>query len=110
MSIVVIGGIDRLKRHYERTLKEKGYATKIFLQNLHDLQSRLGCTNGIIVFTNQVSHNAMWCVTRHAKIFNIPIARSRTSSISGLKRCINVIENRHKSSKAYLVLEQCIKT
>ena len=93
MTISIIGGLDRLKRHYEDALKEKGHKMKLLSQNKRQFYNYLSNVNGIIIFTNEVSHNAMWCAIKYAKTLNIPVARSHSSSISGLKKSINKIED-----------------
>ncbi len=98
MTISVIGGLDRLKKHYEKTVKEKGHKMKHLAQNQRHFNNHLGNVNGIIIFTGTVSHNAMWSAIKHAKTFNIPVARSHNGSISGLKKCINLIETECSST------------
>lgn len=92
MTISIIGGLDRLKIHYERTLKGKGHKMKLISQNKRNFFNHVGNVNGIVIFTQNVSHNAMRSALQYAKVFNIPVARSHSSSISGLKKCIDLIE------------------
>ncbi len=93
MTISIIGGIEHLKEHYENTMKKKGHKMKFIAENKRNFFNHVGNVNGIIIFTREVSHNAMWSALKYAKAFNIPTVRSKTSSISGLKRSIDLIEN-----------------
>ena len=93
MTISIVGGKEHLKTHYEKAIKDKGHKMRLLLQNSRRLYKNVGNVNGIIIFTDNVSHNAAWSLTKHAKTVEIPIVRSSTSSIASLKKCINEIEN-----------------
>jgi len=93
MTISVVGGKEHLKTHYEKAIKARGHKMKLLLQNSRRLYKNVGNVNGIIIFTDNVSHNAAWSLTKHAKTVEIPIVRGSTSSIASLKKCINEIEN-----------------
>lgn len=95
MTISIIGGLERLTMHYDKILKEKGHKMKLISQNRRNFFNHVGNVNGIVIFTKDVSHNAMWSALKYAKVCNIPVARSHTSSISSLKKCIDLIENEY---------------
>ncbi len=97
MTISIIGGLDRLKSHYENAMRKKGHKIKHLSENKRHFNDHIGNVSGIIIFTDTVSHNATWSATKHAKTFNIPIVRNHSSSISSLKKCINKIEDSYVS-------------
>ena len=88
MSIAILGGLDRLKSKYERIGKDMGVDIRLFSQRVPDMGKRLSGVNGIVVFTDTISHPMVSAAARVAKQNNIPVTRSHTSSLSALKRCI----------------------
>ena len=51
MSIAIVGGLDRLKRSYERKCKDMGYRVKVFSKRVPNLANRILGTDGIVIFT-----------------------------------------------------------
>ncbi len=88
MSIVIVGGLDRLKRIYEQQGKKLGFKVKVFGRRVPALGKRISRVDGIVVFTSMVSHHILDEVNRCARLNKIPIIRVNTSSVSGLKRCL----------------------
>ena len=88
MSVAVIGGINSLKKFYQIRGLEFGYEVKVFNQKVPNIRKRLNGCIGIILFTDTVSHNLVSDVVNVARKQGIPIKRSHSSSISGLKRSL----------------------
>jgi hypothetical protein len=88
MSVAIIGGLDRLKRNYERTGLNMGFDIKCFFQRIPDIRKRLNGFKAIVIFTGTTSHPLVTDVLRAAKQFNIPVERSHSSGVSSLKRCL----------------------
>ena len=88
MSVAILGGLDRLRRLYERKCVDMGYQVKVFSQRVPNLANRMNGVDGIVVFTGTVAHPMVEEANRVAKMFNIPLERSRSSSVSALKRCL----------------------
>lgn len=91
MSVAVIGGIDRLKRLYEKKGIEYGYKVKVFSQQVPNIRKRLNSVEGIVLFTDTVSHNLVKEVVHVARRQGIPVERSHSSSLSGLQRSLQVL-------------------
>ena len=89
MNIAILGGLDRLKRNYEKTGNELGFQVKLFSQKVPNMDKRLNGVNGIVIFTGMISHAMVKQVTRVAKHCDIPVYRTQSSSVSGLKRCLD---------------------
>lgn len=81
-----------MKRIYEKTGKDLGYRVRFFTRRVPDMSKRLSGIDGIVVFTGTVSHPLVKEVVSLAKLYNIPVSRSHTSSASGLKRCLGELE------------------
>jgi hypothetical protein len=88
MSVAIVGGLDRLKRLYEKKCVDMGYQGKVFSKRVPNLGNRMTGVNGIIIFTGTVAHPMVEEATRVARMWNIPLERSHSSSISALKRCL----------------------
>ena len=89
MSVAIIGGLDRLKRNYEKAGLNMGFNVKCFFQRIPHIRKRLNGVKGIVIFTGTTSHPLVHEVLRTAKQFNIPVERSHSSGISSLKRCLD---------------------
>jgi hypothetical protein len=88
MSVAIVGGLDRLKKLYEKKCVDMGYQGKIFSKRVPNLANRMTGVNGIVIFTGTVAHPMVEEATRVARMRNIPLERSHTSSVSALKRCL----------------------
>jgi hypothetical protein len=89
MSVAIIGGLDRLKRNYEKIRSERGIRVKLFNKKVPEMDRRLIGVNGIILVTGTISHTMANQALRVAKKYKIPLSRNHSSSISSIKRCLN---------------------
>ena len=85
MSIVIVGGHDRMVRQYKEICKNYRCRAKVFTQMEGDMKDRLGKPDLMVLFTNTVSHKMVISASQEAKKNNIPVARIHTSSASALK-------------------------
>lgn len=85
MSIVIIGGHDRMVGQYKKICKEHKCKAKVFTQMCGNLEQQIGCPDLIILFTNTVSHKMARCAVAEAQRKNTAIVRCHTSSRSALK-------------------------
>ena len=81
MSIVIIGGHDRMVRQYETICKKHNCKAKIFTQMPSCLNKKIGNPDLVVLFTNTVSHKMVRC---EAKNKNIEVVRSHSSSQAAL--------------------------
>lgn len=58
MSIVLVGGMDRLGEQYRAEAKRHGVDIQIFSQDEQALCSKIKNSDGVVIFTNKVSHQA----------------------------------------------------
>ena len=61
MSVVIIGGNDRMERLYQDACKAYGCKAKIFLHLKSELRRKIGSPDLMILFTNTVSHHMVNC-------------------------------------------------
>ena len=88
MSVAVIGGIDRLRRLYEKKGLEFGFKVKVFSQKAPGIRKRLNGVKGLVLFTDTVSHRLVKEALMVARKQGIPVERSHSSSLNGLHRSL----------------------
>ena len=74
MSVVIVGGNERMEWQYESICKEYGYKAKIYTKENGSFKKKLGCPD-LLILTSAL---------QEAKRSNIPVARIHTSSASAL--------------------------
>jgi hypothetical protein len=85
MSVVIIGGNERMVCQYADICKNHGCKAKIFVKEKGPLRKKLGCPDLMILFTNTVSHKMAITASQEAKRNDIPVARLQSGSCSALK-------------------------
>lgn len=84
MSIVIIGGHDRMVQQYKQICKSYNCKAKIFTQMPAGLDKQIGRPDLMVLFTNTVSHKMVKTAVEEAKKNNIEVVRCHTSSGSAL--------------------------
>ncbi len=92
MSIVIVGGHDRMVCHYKRICKNHKCKAKIFTQMAGNLKEQIGSPDLIVLFTNTVSHKMVKCALTEAKRNNTQVIRCHSSSENALENIL--LENR----------------
>ncbi|MFV0441064.1 MAG: DUF2325 domain-containing protein [Lachnospirales bacterium] len=93
MSIVIVGGHDRMVCKYKDICKKHNCKVKVFTQMSATLSSQIGSPDTIIVFTNTVSHKMTKSALAAGQKCNANIIRCHTSSGSALKDILTDIAN-----------------
>lgn len=88
MSIVIVGGHDRMVREYENICKKHNCKSKIFTQMPSNMKKKIGSPDLVVLFTNTVSHKMIKCAVSEAERSNLSIVRSHTSSASALDQIL----------------------
>ncbi|MBD5136785.1 MAG: DUF2325 domain-containing protein [Lachnospiraceae bacterium] len=89
MSIVIVGGHDRMVSQYKKICEEHKCKAKVFTQMSSNLSTKIGKPDLVILFTNTVSHKMVRCAIVEAEKANAEIVRSHTSSKSALQEILN---------------------
>ncbi len=92
MSIVLIGGHDRMHNEYKEMCSKFGHDIKVYTQMPKRLEKHIGNPDGIVLFTSTVSHQMVKTAVKAAKKNNIPLIRSHSSSAFSLKTSIQQLE------------------
>ena len=88
MSVVIVGGHDRMVRQYINICKKYNCKSKVFTQLPGNFKNQIGHADLIVLFTSTVSHIMANGAVQEAAKNNISIARSHSSSSSALKRIL----------------------
>ena len=89
MSVIIVGGHDRMQCKYKEICKKFGCKCKVFTQCPNNLKDQLGSPDLIILFTNTVAHKMVNIAVEHAVKSNATIERSHSSSSSAL---LNILQ------------------
>ena len=85
MSVVIVGGHDRMVCQYKKICKEHNCKAKVFTKISGNMSNKIGSPDLIILFTNTVSHKMVRCAVSEAEKSNVNIVRCHTSSGKALK-------------------------
>jgi len=91
MKISLIGGIDRLDRHYRKAAQEAGIDLSIYSQSEVNLPSKIKHADAVVMFTNKISHQARIQVMNVAKTKNIPVHMFHSCGVCTLRDCLNCL-------------------
>ena len=94
MSIVIIGGHDRMICQYKKICKNYKCKAKVFTQMTSNLREQIGVPDLFVLFTNTVSHKIVKCALSQAEKNEVEVVRCHTSSGTALmeileKKCPN---------------------
>lgn len=85
MSVVVVGGNDRMAARYKDICKAYNCKAKVFTQISADFEKQIGSPDLVVVFTNTCSHKMLIGVKHQAKKHNFAIENVHSSGVSALK-------------------------
>lgn len=89
MSVVIVGGHDRMVCQYKKICKQFRCKAKVFTQMSADLNKQVGTPDLLVLFTNTVSHKMVKCALDEAKRSNTIVIRSHTSSGAALTEILS---------------------
>lgn len=88
MSVVIVGGHDRMNCQYKEICKRFGCKCKVFTQCPADFQNQIGHPDMIIVFTKTVAHKMLKAVSSKASKTGVSVKYCNSSSACALKECL----------------------
>ena len=89
MSVVIIGGHERMENRYKEICKKYRHKAKVFTKMRSDLGRQIGTPDLVILFTATASHNMVRCAITESERSNAVLERSHSSSASAL---IHILE------------------
>ena len=90
MSIVIVGGHDRMVAQYKKICKSYKCKCKVFTQMEADFSKKIGCPDLLVLFTNTVSHKMVRCALDEIDGKHTDVVRCHTSSGNALT---GILEN-----------------
>ena len=75
MSVVIIGGHDRMVCQYKQICKQFKCKAKVFTQMSAAMSKQIGSPDLIVLFTNTVSHKMVRCAVEEAGRCNSEVVR-----------------------------------
>ena len=88
MSVVIIGGNERMEQQYKQICKKHKCKAKVFTKMKTDLKNKIGSPDLLILFTSTVSHKMVHCALKEAERYNIRVERAHSSSASALENVL----------------------
>ena len=89
MSVVIVGGHDRMVCQYMKICKNYKCKAKVFTQMSASMDKQMGSPDLFILFTNTVSHKMVHCAITEAEKCNAEVVRCHTSSGNALNEILN---------------------
>lgn len=94
MSVVIIGGHDRMTCQYKNICSGYGCRAKVYTQAVSNLEGMIGQPDLIILFTNPVSHKMAKIARKKAALNDIALVQSHCGSGSALKAILTNMKGR----------------
>ncbi len=91
MSIVLVGGMDRLGEKYHKEAKKQGMRLQIFSQADNNMAGKIKAADAVVIFTNKVSHQARNDAFNAAKKQGIPVFMHHACGVCTLRECLNCL-------------------
>lgn len=88
MSVVIIGGNERMSRQYTTICQEHGYKAKVFPKEAGALEKKIGSPDLMILFTSTVSHKMLQGAMKAAKKNQVPVTWIHSSSATALRNAL----------------------
>jgi hypothetical protein len=89
MSIVIIGGNERMECKYKDICREFNCTAKVYTKSKGDLARQIGEPDLIILFTNPVSHKMAQVAKQCAARRDIALAQSHCGSCNALRTILS---------------------
>lgn len=88
MSVVVVGGNDRMATRYKEVCKAYRHKAKVFTQMGADFDGKIGTPDMFVLFTDTVSHKMTLTVKKKAMKEQIPLVVAHSASLNSLKNLL----------------------
>lgn len=84
MSVVIIGGHERMETQYKEICKKYHCKVKVFTKMKTDLNHKIGNPDLMILFTATASHKMIHCAIAESERTKAVLRRSHSSSANAL--------------------------
>ena len=106
MSVVIVGGHDRMVSQYKKICKSYKCKAKVFTQMSADMDKQIGRPDLLVLFTNTVSHKMIKCAL--GEVDDCPLSYQQRrrpdgdfgGAVRGIKTACREQENKYKEPVA----------
>ncbi len=91
MSVILVGGVDRLGSQYQKEASKMGMQLQIFSQMENNMVSRIKNADAVVIFTNMVSHKARNRAVTLAKDSKVPVFMHHACGVCSLRQCLKCL-------------------
>ena len=84
MSVVIVGGNERMERQYKDLCQEYSCNAKVYTKE-SGMSGKVGTPDLLVLFTGTMSHKMLQGTLRAVKGKDMVIARSHSSSLAALR-------------------------
>jgi len=88
MSVVLIGGMDRLEPQYLQEAERAGVQLRVFTTARNNIAAKLKHADAVVIFTNKVSHRARHEALAAARANDIPVFMHHACGVCTLRECL----------------------
>ena len=92
MSIVLVGGMDRLSGQYRKEAERLGMNLRIFSQAEQGMGNKIKNADALVIFTNKISHRAKNEAVSAAKTNGIPLFMHHSCGVCTFRECIKCLQ------------------
>lgn len=92
MSIVLVGGIDRLSAQYQKEARLQGMDLQIFSQAKQGMNFKIKNADAVVIFTNKISHHARNQAFAAAKENGVPVYMHHACGVCTLRECLKCVQ------------------
>jgi len=92
MSIVLVGGMDRLGGQYRKEAERLGMNLRIFSQAEQGMGNKIKNADALVIFTNKISHRAKNEAVSAAKTNGIPLFMHHSCGVCTFRECIKCLQ------------------
>lgn len=91
MCIALIGGMDRLGKHYQQEADRAGVKLQFFSTSETNIAAKLKKADAMVIFTNKVSHRVKIEAMQVAKAMDIPVFMHHACGVCTFRNCLQCL-------------------
>jgi hypothetical protein len=88
MCVALIGGMDRLEKHYIEEADKLGIKLKVFTKLEKNSDKKIGKVDAVVIFTDKVSHELKTTIRKNFSIKKCPCLLCHSCGVSSLRKCL----------------------
>jgi hypothetical protein len=96
MSVALIGGMNRLERHYIDEAKRHGISLRVFSVSETGMAEKIRNVDALVVFTNKVSHKARAQALQVARSRKIPMLLRHSCGVCTFRDCLDCLQKQKR--------------